>query len=853
MEAGRRDVDEVETRSRILGCYGKTASSLCKADELDQAKELSRRAVQLDDALSKRLKELPGAVGETLSKSDREAGVSYSMAQFDIALVDNADELAAAAIDRAEEYCGTDRALSGQVATACLSRGTSHLRAFLSKPVPAQTDLARRAIFWLQRATRMLEAGQESDITRPLLIRCLRKLARAHCAVARIDTKDFRAAEAALKEVSDIYNEQAQHEFDTRLALLHVEVLQLRSASELELLPLYEKLFRHMKWTEETVNRTLILLRPSDQAQALHPNVFSKLANAAASKPSERGSFVGRILFTFLVSCRQETDLDYFENMLNAVAAEDEIRMDQADTMALMILIWRRGDTLSRGREPQLQQASRAYGLGTHRAFFHEPATVAKSIRKVALCQLELNNPQSAMDILANCPASVANDASNHFIAFICAMRLGSKDMALQAFDALVCASNFLNQMLPMVIQEAQQAGFTRLLLRAMSETAIRARNDAEFSRSLDLTLLGRTIIKAHLPTPDQNFGLHDAEQLVLSFKSSLAIFQAGLEGRDSNSKLPEECEWVAKTAYNTAIQLADSVDSALITQLFDIASEAFEMWRLFMMGSGETEIFRMKLMAQVTALVGHCVQARRRDGESDLWEQVYARCEAVKATLHQVAQSCAQLTKEDHKRAEQVQLTVELAIWEAHVHTRNYSGVQSSLQVMTQIPVSEAAAEMLWRSPETPKDLLLRAVNKVIGLLAETSDPARYLRWIRALVSLHLEGNGPPEVEVLETFQSAVAYMIEAQRRNDQTPPRDEILWLLATAWDCGMTLWHVNMRSLAEPFLSAALNFAEGLKRQLDARSDDLGLHEQLLVQYRRMFPARGSDDEHDMLSEA
>ncbi|CEH13798.1 Meiosis specific protein SPO22 [Ceraceosorus bombacis] len=722
MELGLRDVDELETRSRLLGCYGKTASSLCKVDELDQAKELSRRAAQLDDALSKRLKEPPGAVGETLSKSDREAGVSYSLAQFDIALVDNADELATAAIDRAEEYCGTDRALSGQVATACLSRGTSHLRAFLSKPVPPQADLARRAIFWLQRATRILEAGQESDITRPLLIRCLRKLARAHCAFARIDTKDFRAAEAALKEVSDMYNEQAPHEFDTRLALLHVEVLQLRSASELELLPLYKKLFQHMKWTEETVNRTLILLRPLDQARALHSNVFSTLINAAASKPSERGSFVGRILFTFLVSCRQETDLDYFENMLNVVAADDEIRMDQADTMALMILIWRRGDTLSRGRKPQLQEASRAYGLGTHRAFFHEPGTVAKSIRKVALCQLELNNPQSAMDILANCPASVANDASNHFVAFICAMRLGSKEMALQAFDALVCASNFLNQMLPMVIQEAQQAGFTRILLRAMSETAIRARNDAEFSRSLDLTLLGRTIIKAHLPTSDQNFGLHDAEQLLLSFKSSLAIFQAGLEGRDSNSKLPEECEWVAKTAYNTAIQLADSVDPGLITQLFDIASE---------------------------------------------------------------------LTKEDHKRAEQVQLTVELAMWEAHVRTHNYSGVQSSLQAMTQIPVAEAAAEMLWRSPETPKEMLMRAVNKVIGLMAETSDPARYLRWIRALVSLHLEGNGPPEVEVLEAFQSAVAYVIEAQRRNSQTPPRDEILWLLATAWDCGMTLW--------------------------------------------------------------
>lgn len=56
-----------------------------------------------------------------------------------------------------------------------------------------------------------------------------------------------------------------------------------------------------------------------------------------------------------------------------------------------------------------------------------------------------------AQQAIASCAPAYADDAHNHFILYLAALRTQDEEAALTALDALTGAPNFTSRMLPLV------------------------------------------------------------------------------------------------------------------------------------------------------------------------------------------------------------------------------------------------------------------------------------------------------------------------------------------------------------------------------------------------------------------
>ncbi|CAO1630409.1 unnamed protein product [Jaminaea pallidilutea] len=627
------------------------------------------------------------------------------------------------------------------------------------------------------------------------------------------------------------------------LALLRLDLLDLRHASGKEILQYIGSLTELDDAVVERLLRLIRLRHTTEDGGSAFQIIRQVLQSLLLHRPI-RSTIVGKVVLSTLVITRSADALGHTQSLLEDLRSSGFV-LDRDAAYAAQSLLLRQGSWYIRpAQQPDPALAAQFYRTAAHAIFKLADRNGVKALRMATKCLLDAGVLTEAHKTLMSCPPHLLDDALNHYLLFVIAVRQEQEDDALRAFHSLLIAPNFQSRMLPAVIQTAQNAGFQHVLCSALDQIASRVRSDAPLASDINALVLTRSLIKYDLQRLRQ--GYCDVQLLLTHLDGNFKALRVALDADHSDSTACREADWSYKTAYNAAIECVDKVDTETAASLFDMALGLAKVREQFNCAPAELpQVRKTKVWAKLPLLVARVMIARGLDGTAGdserrlQWFKVqedakdglvlledFRKCGGSEELPPEVRLSFLVLDFE---------ATLELHDWAAASKILHEEFAQPNafsrhgLPAAKGISALEAMVSVAWSQPSAPdsllRSLLEATVRSLKSELSTTGDVARLAPWIRALVDAHLS----PCISGASTDlrQQALAQVrsifdpLATTSTSDKAVgyteitfcssyPEEEKRWLKVTAWEAAIELFQLGDYEEAQSWGEMALDIA-------------------------------------------
>lgn len=546
-----------------------------------------------------------------------------------------------------------------------------------------------------------------------------------------------------------------------------------------------------------------------------------------------RSTIIGKVVLTTLVITRSADALGHTQSLLEDLRSSGFV-LDRDAAYAAQSLLLRQGSWYIRpSQQPDPALAAQFYRTAAHAIFKLADRNGIKALRMATKCLLDAGVLTEAHKTLMSCPPHLLDDALNHYLLFVIAVRQEREDDALRAFHSLLIAPNFQSRMLPAVIQTAQNAGFQHVLCSALDQIASRVRSDAPLASDVNALVLTRSLIKYDLQRLRQ--GCCDVQLLLTHLDGNLKALRVAVDADHSDSIACREADWSYKTAYNAAIECVDKVDTETAASLFDMALNVAKVREQFNCAPAELpQVRKTKVWAKLPLLVARVMIARGMDGTAGdserrlQWFKVQEDAKDGLALLEQFRKCGGSEELPPEVRLSFLVLdfeaTLELHDWAAASKILHEEFAQPSafsrhgLPAAKGISALEAMVSVAWSQPSAP-DSLLRSLLEVIHECLSGSIGTLLILPAHARMSV----SSSPQATV-RSLKSELRYANTRLAMSPPTANHDELVFLNSTTGDVArIAPW---IRALVDAHLSPCIS----------AASPDI--RQQALAQIRSIF---------------
>ncbi|CAO1627465.1 unnamed protein product [Parajaminaea phylloscopi] len=859
-----------------------------RKDQQENAEELLSTAAERHESLRKH-------EDYTASRNALEASQFFCLAKHQFARRTDNKRVAEWALDTA---VGEAEATHDQLPLATVYR-TSKVCVEYGAYLLVSHDQGEAAVEWIRRAVKLLERIEGGHLPQvaELQAEALRRLARAFYqhALRQPEGESTRSdalmsAEATLGELQRLYRASGSPLADDhRMTLLLFEIVASRGGDPHRLIDLLQSLGgRAELWTEEEVACVLGVVRSQrTEDVGLVGDLLTTLLGSLLRNPTEQHHLIERTLLITLTMCKLPSMLLIAQSIVDLLAAA-EYPVSRDGSFAAQMLLWKFADARLRGPSPERTLAARLYRLAAQPIFSEADHNMAKSARKAALCHLEAGDLADAFECLHHCPPHLVDDAVNHYLRFAIFAKQGKESEAFTALNALLSAPNFTSNLLPSIVQVAQQAGLHELLYQALRSIAERAQDDSTLANSVDIVVLTRSLIKHHLPEgKGESMDAQSAQTLLGYLETNLQGLRKAAAKNAHDRKTCLEAEWSYKTTYNVAIGLSSSVDPELVAQFFDMSLALARVRETLLAEPLEAPAFQTtKVWAKLPAIVGRASVARDDARHLDtqdrriMWFKIK---DETNEAFELVSE--AQRAADSTTLLKEVEWALVLLQYEATIRLRDWPAATYCFQNraaggLVPLSILEAMTDLTWGESKVSDALLSTLLRANIDVIKEElmgaagatpsvqpPDVARMARLIRGLISFTLykkttaTAAGSLTLASRNTQEEALSLLKDVLEmlRTDSPPfvsgaltgpcnhtaiakayPEDEKAWLVATAWDTGVELYNCGDFPLAKMYCETALSLAsvqEGAEGKADEGQPGGTVLQQMRAQYSQL----------------
>lgn len=824
IEAGLQQKQPIETLVHVLQLASKAGTSLSEAARHDDAASVLACAAKYEEQLR-----ATDDGDETHQQAKGQAVILYYSSRMEAAWREGNRGVADFMLQKITEHDQRLRLLPPRdrvsLATKLLEIGKSILKSVGDAPPNPDGAPQLNAVKWMQKAFTVIDLSDDTTAPgiRDLKRSILRGLARAYYMSSSHDVDNLDRAEAALNELIDTIEADADGENPEhqQLRWMRVAILKRRKAAEVELLDAFKSIIDHMSCSDSSVTDILQEMRTLTPYHTLVTSVHQHaLQKVVDSENTVGGPYVDRLLLSLLFHCaRDENHARAMQDVEAALTClnNTELQLPKVPATACLTLLWQFGDRHYTAK--RWAEAADWFMCGTNPVFTSMArASHAKCFRKAALCHIQQEEYAQASSILRRCPGS---DAATRYVVLLAAAHQGLEDEAIRAVQDMVGAPDFDRKMLLLATQLANECNMKTLLLAVLEALLESVQNQNSQELHMEALTLIRCIIRLVVKLMAEPGA--DSAVLVRTLIGHFITAKTLVESFPNTQRaaVAQDVSWLWRSAYNCAVQgCADWKDDEAVSAAFDISRELLELYCASSLADVDADLHLYIANASFASVAGRVFRLRQRQIEGaevhTLLETIFKDLGSCKDRIQRLLDRKLLVTEDGARRAQTFIHVLRLFSAELCCLAKDWKRLLDIVKESVQSdPLAtntfEALSDMLWVEKECPVEVLFTALEAILhaSLDHSTLSVEKFSRWLRAICTILLARNSPSDrTKALQYVEQAVAVMEEHSEDppNENTYPMDERQWLLGTSYNTGIECLHASMADEAKRWFESA-----------------------------------------------
>ncbi|KAK9370811.1 meiosis protein SPO22/ZIP4 like-domain-containing protein [Lipomyces kononenkoae] len=516
-------------------------------------------------------------------------------------------------------------------------------------------------------------------------------------------------------------------------------------------------------------------------------------------------------------------------NALNVLFAAMEKLISEPISAKAVIgaqtILWRIGESYFASEK--YDASLEWFRLGLHPIFYNSgEVNRAKILRKVMLCEFNLQNYDAVAGTYREMPVASQESAFTQYILYITALATFDNTLAQNCLQKIFTSPTADARMMSACAMEAQERDNKPITLTAMKFIVQKLQNkdSGSLRQEIHVPALLRCVIRLMVLEIEKtvpNKAASDIDQLCHYFENAYSLAkQLGSTPAVDSSFDANEFEWFARNAYNTALkgckhwppestlrlsdcslkfialyhekidksdaQAMDIILWQRITAVFLSSSAAIYLARLKEHIAEQRELFQM---------------ARRhvrtfRQARVEYFEFISGRPEIkdnIEARQHDLQAKFAAMLAFDFEAAANLEIWSELP-----------SVTEEILKLKPELRIYESLVDVLLAA-SSPVDETLVVLQMILSatLLDQDNEIEKLSRWVRCLVAVSL----PRRQDVTEQIVNQLLVKLGDFK---ERYPQEETHWLSTTCWNYGVDLYCTNNIAGCKRWCEIAISLA-------------------------------------------
>ncbi|WVR00323.1 hypothetical protein IAU59_007466 [Kwoniella sp. CBS 9459] len=743
---------------RLLSVVSHTMEALIDVNDIRPAGESALIGAEALESLPKGRHDMSS--GELEQWNDAE--IDFYMARSKLAVLDTNDTLA---LDFLRKASSVAKVPSEEQALRLADRYLSIVD--LKKRTPS--DQAAEGTYdippsvWLEEALGVLKTVKENGESQTLLAikvsgSCPKP--RENLKTAGEDVERLTRAAELLESIEKMivnHKNSAEHLYEVRI--LKIQVLKNQKSPEGAIRHAFDDLIKELDLNEDNLNEVFAQLRAMTKEYPDLPlDVTQTFLNLAYDRvPTDQQWILDRILYEGILFARTTAKVQPRAAIQTVTKMCDVSHIPQSGQQRLMIpvskLLWNLGAAAEKKPSRLAEEAAEWYLLAGHPGFSvlgidHIP----RCLRKSALCRIQTNNIEGALELLHMCPQ---REASTHYLFFLAAMSQSTSDGAGRAIEDTVTCPDVDGRHLMLITSLAESEKSHSILMSALQ--ALLATLQRPHSNSF---------IKVELVSIVREGPLGRLVQYLQTTVDALS------EDVGSYREQVDGVSWLYKSAHNMAMRgMDENVSPGLLGDLFNLSARLMDFHVHLQPELKGDEVFQINRSAAMFAcFCGKLFQYRDlapdEKKQSQLLDQLLGYLPAC--------QQAVPVLPSDHQRATEMDTRsglMELYYLELLCEAQSWD---------------EVDAQSKSEYPDCPMEILYFSLDELLRLctISTAADVVRFSRWIRSTITLLLDNVHNTTWDGLVFFFKK-AMTVLSSPLGSKSYPQDELEWLLVTAWN--------------------------------------------------------------------
>ncbi|KAJ3171445.1 hypothetical protein HDU88_007524 [Geranomyces variabilis] len=437
--------------------------------------------------------------------------------------------------------------------------------------------------------------------------------------------------------------------------------------------------------------------------------------------------------------------------------------------------------------------------------------------RKLAVCHLELKSYQDAYDALEISDSTAEHSVESQFIAFVAKMELGDNIVAIGHLTKISVTPATIQYFIS-AAQLAYSKGDKNTLKQVLKHVVMSPVDWNVNANKASLLAVLRCLIRLSANNLDSGHTEAELQDILKYIKKAYTLLVDWRQdpARDA-AACAAEMDWMYRTTWNVALAAASAGDTETSCLLYDLTAEVIALAEeptLELLQTQKVCFFAVTAgflsLSRKPSLDTPAVNASRAADHSQHLSRALKALSAMRNVCTRIA------TLDPDKGAlgddlvvhQSVYLEFEIRVRESMwTHVENIIEYAESVQAPVQVFERMADIVTKFRCPSSVVFLTIQATLDTILRRDPNFDLTKFSQWFRVLIRTSLVANADAALGLYKQ----VLTILTSTSGEGNSYPKEEIEWLMVTAWNLCCEKWSSNEPEKGREWCELAIGLAD------------------------------------------
>ncbi|KAI8912349.1 hypothetical protein DFJ77DRAFT_81035 [Powellomyces hirtus] len=427
--------------------------------------------------------------------------------------------------------------------------------------------------------------------------------------------------------------------------------------------------------------------------------------------------------------------------------------------------------------------------------------------RKMATCYLELKEYELAYEALDIEDTTKEPSSESSFLACIARMELGDNIRAMEHLTRIPCTDDTFRYFIcaaQLAFKKADKICLQKVLRHVVTSSLDWSRDHNKTNLLSVLRCLIR-LTCGLLESTEREVALAEIVSYITKAFTLLKDWQLD-ESRDM-AAFTAECTWLHRTAWNVALTAATVGETEHACSLYELTSD------VICLADEETlPLLQIRKVCLFAVTAGYVSIFRKppvtEDSPADFLAKALVSLTALRQVCTKIsAMDSSVALRDDPVLHQSIYLEFEIKVKsELWTHVENILEYADSVESPVEVFERMADTVTRYKCPSAVVFLTIQATLNTIMKREPEFDMRKFSQWFRILIRTSLVANKPA---ALGLYQQVLSILKSST--GESSYPKQEIEWLMVTAWNLGCEYWSTNDSDYAKKWCELAMALSD------------------------------------------